>query len=228
MERTATKTNIKKIVILGMFAALAYVVHFVHIPIMFLNLDFKDVIIAIAGLYFGPLAGIVLSFAVPILEFISVSETGVYGLIMNVLSSATFVGVSSLIYRFKKTFSGAIVALICAALSMTAVMMVANLLITPYYMHADTETVAKLIPTVLLPFNAIKGILNASLTLCLYKPMTKMIKAVGFGKKEADGEINKTGNSKLRSILVLIIGGAVAIAAFVIIFAVMGGTLEFN
>jgi riboflavin transporter FmnP len=199
MERTAAKTNIKKIVVLGMFAALAYVVHFVHIPIMFLNLDFKDIIITVAGLYFGPLSGILLAFVVPLLELLTVGETGIYGFIMNVISSLTFVGVSSMIYRFKKTFVGAIVGLVCGALSMTAVMMVANLLITPYYMHADTETVAKLIPTVLLPFNAIKGILNAALTLCLYKPMTRMIKALGFGKIENNtygAKENKTENKR--------------------------------
>ena len=169
-----TKRNsiyIKKLTALAVFAALAYVIHFIHIPVSFLNLDFKDVVMTVAGMYFGPVSGVVVAIAVPLLEF-PTSETGIYGLIMNLISSVTFVGVASLIYRFKRTLSGAIIALISAAMSMTAVMMLANLFVTPFYMGVSRGDVVALIPTMLLPFNATKSILNASLTLCLYKPMT--------------------------------------------------------
>ena len=132
-QRSKTTQNIKKLVALAVFAALAYAVHFIHIPVSFLNLDFKDVVMTVAGMYFGPISGIAVAVIVPLLEF-PTSETGVYGLIMNLLSSVTFVGIASLIYRFKRTFSGAVIGLSAAALSMTAVMMVANLYVTPYYM----------------------------------------------------------------------------------------------
>ena len=218
---------------LAMFAALAYVIHFVHIPVGFLNLDFKDVVITVCGMYFGPLSGVFLAVLVPILEFVTVSETGPYGLIMNILSSVTFVGVASLIYRFKKTLSGAIVGLASAVLSMTAVMIVANLVITPYYMGVSLAEVGALIPKLLLPFNAIKAVLNASLTLCLYKPLTSVLKRTGFGKKtpnnttEQSGEVTKT-NTKTRTILVWTIGAIIAIISLCIIFFVLGGTVAIN
>ena len=165
-NKDKTTQRIKRITVIAVFAALAYVIHFVHIPVAFLNLDFKDVVMTVAGMYFGPAAGAVLAFLVPILEY-PTSETGPYGLIMNILSSGAFVIVASLIYKFKKTLSGAIIALCSATLSMVAVMMLANLFVTPYYMHVTRAEVVALIPTLLLPFNAVKAVLNAALTLCL-------------------------------------------------------------
>lgn len=215
---------------MAMFAALAYVIHFVHIPVGFLNLDFKDVVTAVCGMYFGPLAGVAISVAVPVLEFLTVGTTGVYGLIMNVIGSVTFVGTASLIYRFKRTLSGAIVGLAAAVLAITAVMMAANLLITPYYMGVSTSTVADLIPTLLLPFNAVKAVLNASLTMCVYKPLTAILRKSGLGR-EGTSELHEgeKSSSLLRgSAFVYIIGGGIAVLSLVIIFAVLGGTVAIS
>ena len=227
-ERKRNSIYIKKLTALAVFAALAYVVHFIHIPVSFLNLDFKDVIMTVAGMYFGPISGVVVAILVPLLEF-PTSETGVYGLIMNLISSITFVGVASLIYKFKRTLTGAIVALVAAAMSMTAVMMLANLFITPFYMGVSREAVVNLIPTMLLPFNAVKSILNASLTLCVYKPMTNILRRVGVAKAVVSTENTVANeNTKLRSVLVVTIGGVVAVASLSIIFFVLGGSISFG
>ena len=227
-EQINTTEKVKRITAVAVFAALAYVIHFVHIPVGFLNLDFKDVVMAIAGMYFGPVAGLTLSVLVPILEF-PTSETGPYGLIMNIISSTSFVLVASLIYKFKKKLWGAIVALCAAVLTMTAVMMVANLYVTPYYMGVSQAEVVALIPRVLLPFNATKAVLNAALTLCLYKPVTTALKKSGFGKGSAtiEPEDRKKGID-IRSILVCAIGAAIAISALLVIFLVLGGRIAFN
>ena len=229
--KTDTTQKIKKMTAIAVFAALAYAVHFIHIPVSFLNLDFKDFVMTIAGMYFGPAAAAVLAVLVPLLEY-PTSSTGPYGLIMNILSSGAFVIVASVIYKFKKTFTCAIVALCSACLSMVAVMMLANLFITPYYMSyagITQKDIVKMIPTLLLPFNAIKAVLNATLTLMLYKPISNILKKSGFKSREAN-ELNDADikNRKLRSILVWIIGGIVAIAAFCIIFFVLGGKIAFN
>ncbi len=216
--------KIKRLTALAMLCALAYVIHFVHIPIMFLNLDFKDVIMSVGGMYFGPASGLVIAVLVPLLEFFTVSDTGVYGLIMNLISSITFVCTASVIYRFKKTLSGAIAALVSAAFAMTAVMIVANLLVTPYYMGVSVGQVGALIPRILLPFNAVKALLNASLTLCVYKPITGVLRLTGFGKSTAVQEVRAT--DKRRTALVWTVGGAVAVISLCIIFFVLGGQIE--
>ena len=131
MKANNTTEKIKKLTAVAVFAALAYVAHFIHIPVAFLNLDFKDVIMTVCGMYFGPLSGGVVAVLVPILEY-PTSSTGVYGLIMNIISSVTFVCVASLIYKYKKTLTGAIIGLCSAILSVVAMMMLANLFITPF------------------------------------------------------------------------------------------------
>jgi riboflavin transporter FmnP len=229
--KNTKRIDVKRITAAAMFAALAYAIHFVHIPVMFLNLDFKDVVVAICGMYFGPLTGLAVAVVVPVIETVTVGGTGIYGMIMNILSSATFVGTASTIYRFRKTLSGAIAGLCAAVFAMTAVMIAANLLITPYYMGVSVAEVGALIPKLLLPFNAIKATLNASLTLCLYKPLTAVLKRAGFGKGSAGTSLDDQAPShvnKRHSILIWIVCGAITVASLCVIFFVLGGTLAIN
>ncbi len=230
MKENKNTQRIKKLTALAVFAALAYALHFIHIPVMFLNLDFKDVVTAIAGMYFGPISGLCLSVLVPLLEY-PTSSTAVYGLIMNILSSASFVVTASLVYRFKKTFFGAIMGLVSGVFAMVAVMMAANLLITPFYMGVSRSEVAALIPQLLLPFNAVKGVLNACLVLCFYKPVTRILKSAGFARRASDELLDDGAKRSIistRTILVWVIAGAIAIASLVIIFTILGGKLAFS
>ena len=231
MKENKNTQRIKKLTALAVFAALAYVLHFIHIPVMFLNLDFKDVVTAIAGMYFGPISGLCLSVLVPLLEY-PTSGTREYGLIMNILSSASFVVTASTVYRFKKTFFGAIMGLVSAVFAMVAVMMMANLFITPFYMGMPRSEIVAWIPKLFLPFNAVKGVLNASLVLCFYKPITQVLKRAGFARRTSEvieGDVlAKKSIISMRTILVWIIAGAIAIASLVIIFTILGGKLAFN
>ncbi len=229
MSEKALQTNkIKRLTAVAMFAALAYAVHFIHIPVGFLNLDFKDFVMTICGMYFGPISGLAIAVLVPVIETITVGGTGIYGLIMNVISSVTFVGIASVIYRFKKTMSGAVVGLCAAVFAMTAVMVAANLLITPYYMGVTVADVVVLLPRLLLPFNAIKAILNASLTLCLYKPLTTVLRRTGFGRpSSAIPNQEDSSASRIRTVWVWVIAGSVAVVSLLIIFFVLGGHIAF-
>ena len=49
-------------------------------------------------------------------------------------------------------------------------MMLWNWLLTPLYMGVPREEVVKLLLPAFLPFNFIKGGLNAAITILLYKP----------------------------------------------------------
>ena len=60
---------------------------------------------------------------------------------MNFISTATFSLTASLIYRYKRSLIGAIVALMSAAVATVGVMMLFNLWITPYYMGVSVKTV---------------------------------------------------------------------------------------
>ncbi len=216
------KTNIKTISVVAMLCAAAYLCMFIFkFKVGFLTFDLKDSLLSVIAFLYGPLYGIASVCIVAFLEFITVSDTGVYGLIMNILSSAVFVGVGSMFYKYRRNLLGAIIGSISAVFVMTAVMLVANLLITPFYMGVPSGEVAKMIPTLLLPFNLIKGIVNAALTMIIYKPITTAIKRA----KLSVGGSQKTDFKKF--IPLAVTAAVIITVAVIIILFVLNGEFLF-
>lgn len=168
----------RKLTTVGMLCALAYVVMLVgRIPIvLFLKYDPKDVIIAIGGLILGPLTSFSVALIVSFVEMFTVSENGILGFLMNVISSCSFACTAAFIYKKKHKLSGAIIGLLCGWGCMVAVMLLWNYLITPIYMGYPREAVVKLLLPAFLPFNLIKGGLNAVITMLLYKPIVTALR----------------------------------------------------
>lgn len=219
MKTNHRNFNIKRLSVLAMFCALAFVLTYIKLPVLFLSLEIKDSAIVLATLLLGPLGGLGIAVLVPFLELISHSTTGVYGLIMNMLSSVTFAMVTGLIYKYKKSFYGAIIGLISGVFSVTAVMVLANLLVTPYYMGVSVAEVAALIPKLLLPFNFLKATLNAGIVLLLYKPLSNILKRAKLlpSVNVESTSSKKSGRSLVVTLISLvIIGVSMAIVLFVL------------
>ncbi len=166
----------RKLVTLAALAAIALVVTLVgRISIApaapFLKYDPKDVIILIAGFLYGPLPAIAVSVVVSLIEMVTVSDSGIIGMVMNVLASCSFVCPAVLLYRRKNTVKSAFTGLAMGVLAMTAVMLLWNYFLTPIYMGTPREVVAAMLVPVFLPFNLIKGTLNAGFAMLLYKPL---------------------------------------------------------
>lgn len=220
MNTKNSKTEIiKKICGIGVFAALAYITTFICklIPNVagFLSIDAKDAVIAIASFVYGPIAAPVIALIVAFIEFITISTTGVWGLIMNFVSSATFSLVVSLIYKYRKTFNGAIIGFAVTTVATTAVMVALNPLIVPLYSGAPREVVIDMIPTVLLPFNFAKTLMNSALAMLLYKPIINAMRAARLVKRtEHKTEFNRS------SVLTLIVGGVSLLLALVILIII--------
>lgn len=175
-----TKTSVKSIAVLGMFCALSFAAVLLGrmIPNVagFLSYDPKDAVVAIAGFLFGPLYSVIIAFAVSLLEMVSISSTGVIGCLMNFISTASFAVPAAFIYRKMHSYKGAILGLLGGVVFMTSCMVLWNYLITPLYMLVEREVVVSMLIPVFLPFNAIKGGLNAALTLLLYKPLVTTLR----------------------------------------------------
>lgn len=156
-----------------MLCALAYATTVVgRVPIvLFLKYDPKDIMIAIGGLIFGPMTSFTIAVIVSFVEMLTISENGVLGLLMNVISSCSFACTATFIYKKKHTLSGAVAGFLCGWGCMVSVMLLWNYLIAPVYMGYPREAVVKLLLPAFLPFNLIKGGLNASITMLLYKPI---------------------------------------------------------
>jgi riboflavin transporter FmnP len=166
--------GVKKTVTLAMLGALALLcVVLIRIPVAlgFLSYEPKDVVLTIAALLYGPIAGSLLTAAVCLVEMVTVSSTGVIGLVMNVLSSCAFLLPVSILYARKRTLSRAVVGLAVSVVFSTCVMLLWNYLITPLYMGVARADVAALLVPFILPFNLLKSGLNAAIVLLLYKPL---------------------------------------------------------
>lgn len=169
---------IRKMVLLAMLAALSYlIVAYIRIPVvLFLKYEPKDVIITIGGYLMGPMASFVISLVVSLVEMVTVSDTGPVGCLMNLLSTCSFACTAALIYKRHHDLTGAILGLVTGSVTMIAVMLLWNWLITPLYMGVSRETVEQLLIPAFLPFNALKAGLNSALILGLYKPLTSALR----------------------------------------------------
>lgn len=217
------KSNTRKIVMIGMLSALAFVLTCLGnlIPIKvagFLDYDPKDIIIVIAGFILGPISAIIITIITALLELVTISATGIIGFVMNVISSAFFAVTASLIYQKKRTLSGAIIGLICGVVAMCLAMMLWNYLITPLYMAGTSrEMIAKMLPTVFLPFNLVKGSANAALAMLLYKPVVNAMRRARL--------LDKIESKKSETKALLIIACAVIVVICVLSFLILGGVI---
>ena len=214
--------NLRKLSVLGLFIALGYVCLFVfRFRVQFLTLDFKDVFITLAGFIYGPVAAATVAFIETLLELFTVSSTGFWGAIMNFAGSAAFSVTASVIYKYNKSYKGAVTGLISAVFSTTAVMMVANLIITPIYTNTDIKTVANMILPLLLPFNLIKSVLNAVLTFVLYKPISQALRSMHIlPESESRFSFNK------RTVCGLIVACIILIISVALMVFLLGGDFE--
>ena len=168
----------KKLTTLAMLCALAYVaVAVFRIPVvLFLKYDPKDVIIAIGGFIYGPLPAFVIALLVSFVEMVTLSGTGPWGFLMNVLSSCAFACTAAFVYKHDRSMKGAVKGLVLGVVLMVAVMMLWNYIVTPIYMGYPREAVAAMLLPYFLPFNLLKGGLNAAITMFLYKPFVQTLR----------------------------------------------------
>ena len=220
--------KILRMVMVALFCALSYAVTLLfRINVTFLTFDIKDCMITIGGLLFGPWAAVSVSAVTALLEAITVGDTGFYGLLMDFVSSASFAVVASAIYHYRRDLFGAVIGLVSAIFCMTAIMLGMNLLIVPLYTPGvDVATVAKMLPTLILPFNLTKAVLNAALVLILYKPVST---ALRYARVKLPGGSQPAAPIKgsWRTNLLITLAGALLVAASLILFFVfLGGQID--
>lgn len=211
----------KKMVLMAMLCTIAYLVMTVgRIPVvLFLKYDPKDVVITMGGFIFGPIASVLISVVVSFLEMVSVSETGPIGFLMNVVSSCAFACPAAYIYKKKHTMGGAVIGLISAWLISTVVMLLWNYFITPIYMGYPREAVAALLVPAFLPFNLLKGGLNATITMLVYKPVVMALRNAHLLPPSENGQAQKKIN------VGLVLASALVLATCTMFVMVMRGII---
>ena len=219
-NQTRTSEMTKKMTGIAAFSALAYGISLVtNIKVGFLSFDAKDAIITIAAFIYGPASAAIMSFITAFLEFISFGGTGPWGALMDFISTFSFTFTASIIYKYRRSLSGALISLGTAAILYVAVMMVANLLITPLYMGVGVDAVKALIPTMLLPFNIAKALMNSALVMLIYKPISKLTKRIGLTKTKSEPKSAGTYFTKDTIIMASVALGAMIVA--IVIFVIL-------
>lgn len=170
-------TGAEKVAKMGMLIAvsiiLVYLIRFPLIPMAdFLEYEPGDVPILIGGFAFGPLAGVLMTLIVCVIQGVTVSaKSGLYGILMHMIATGALVFVSSSVYKFNKTKHGGEMALVFGSIAMVLIMIPANLIITPLFMGVPREAIVKMLPFIIL-FNILKAGINSLITFFLYKKIS--------------------------------------------------------
>lgn len=209
-NRSKSAIDTRTLVCTAMLCAVAYAVMYASKSIFafmavggFLKFDLKDVIIAIGGFIFGPLNVLFVSTVVSLIEMVTVSTTGPWGLLMNIISTCSFLCPAAYLYKKHRTFQWAVLGLVIGGVFMTATMMLWNYLVTPIYQGMPRAAVADMLIPVFLPFNLTKGLMNGALTMLLYKPVVMALRRARLVPESTSHEQEKKSRTLIISVVAL-------------------------
>ncbi len=201
--------NTRKIAVIGVFSAIAMILHVVDFPIPFAppfyKLDFSEIPVLICGFAFGPVAGVMTEFIKILLKLIvKGTSTAFVGDLANFVVGCSFVLPTTIIYRFLKTKRAAVVSCIVGTIVITIVGSVFNAVyLLPAFSalyHIPMETlidmgrainpnitdITTFICFAVAPLNVVKGASVSMVTMLVYKHISPIIK---YGRTLRKGSV---------------------------------------
>lgn len=173
-------TNIwstRQLVTMALMCAIAALLSFIEFPLLpgvtWLKFDASNMPAMVAGFAYGPAGGIAVGIITAIIHGLLMADFT--GALMNIMVVVCFVLPAALIYKKMHTFTGAIIGLVFSIIAGVIGAIIGNLLLTPSWLGVPFDAVVALIIPVLIPFNIIKGLINAVLTLIIYKSISNII-----------------------------------------------------
>lgn len=189
------RRNVRYLAFTGIFAAVAFVLQYIEIPVpfmpTFIKFDFSDFPALIGAFSMGPVCGIVIELIKNLLHCLVSQSFGV-GELSNFILGAVFAGVAGWFYRYHKTRKGAIAASLLGAIVMAAISYPSNVFVVypVYYQFMPKETILAayqaIIPSMRsveqsilcfnVPFTFVKGMIDVVITFLVYKKLSPIIK----------------------------------------------------
>lgn len=190
------KNHIRYIAVTGILSAAAFALQLIEIPLpmlipSFIKFDFSDLPALIGAFSLGPVSGILIQFIKNLIHS-AISTTSFVGELSNFLLGSVFVGTAGLIYKFRKTKSGAAAASLIGALLMACAALPLNYFIVYpfYYNFMPEQTILAAYQSILpgmksifqslicfnVPFTFAKGIADALVTFLIYKRISPLLK----------------------------------------------------
>ncbi len=215
-EKAAKKRNgstervlaTRKIVMIGMFSAVAGILYCFDFgwPFSpaFYKLDFSELPALICGFAFGPVAGVMVEFLKQVVKIlIKSTSTAFVGDLANFLVGSMLVLPASVIYRFRKSRSTAIIGCVAGTLCMTVfgtwfnAVYLLPAFATLYGMPLDAilgmgaainsnvTSIGTFVVLMVAPLNLVKGGMISVLTMLVYKKVSPIIKYGTAMEKES-------------------------------------------
>lgn len=190
----------RKIAMIGMFAAIAAVLHIMDFAIPFLappfyKLDFSELPALIGSFAFGPVAGVMIEFVKIILKLVfKGTSTAFVGDLANFVMGCSFILPASIMYDFKKTKKNAVISCMIGTVMITLFGTTFNALyLLPafsvlYGMPLDdiiamgtavnngVKDIFTFVLITVAPLNLIKGGVVSVITLLIYKKLSPILK----------------------------------------------------
>ena len=184
---------------MAVFSALSFVVYLLEIPIFastpasFLELDFSNVFVMLAGFMYGPIPAIIITLVKELIH-IAVGTTGGVGELANIIITTAFVLIPSIAYSRKKSLKTVIITLIIACFVQTGISLLVNKFINfPFFMGSvpfvPTELSNSIFESLwvyVMVFNAIKSVAISLVTIFLYKKVSYLFKKINLQNSEKD------------------------------------------
>lgn len=193
--------NTRKVAMIGMFSAIAMILHLFDFPLPFApgfyKLDFSELPILVGTFAFGPSAGVMMEFIKILLKLcIKGTSTAFVGDLANFVVGCSFILPASLVYTFHKSKKSAVIGCVTGTLCMTVFGTAFNAVyLLPAFavmFHTPLEellamgsainplmtdnTVVSFVVACVAPLNLIKGVSVSLVTLLIYKPLSPIIK----------------------------------------------------
>ena len=196
----------RKMAMIGVFSAVAMVLHIFDFPVFFAppfyKLDFSELPALIGTFAFGPVAGVMIEFCKIVLKlFIKGTSTAFVGDLANFVIGCSFILPASIIYMFKKTKKNAIVASATGTMIMTVFGTMFNAIyLLPAFaslygmpldvivgmgtaINANITNVTTLVLFAVAPMNLLKGCSVSVATVLVYKKLSPVLKEGRISKR---------------------------------------------
>ena len=179
-QRALVNTNrwsTRTLVTIALLCAISVLLSFVEFPLLpgvtWLKYDASAMPAMVCGFAFGPAAGLVCGIVSCIAHGSLLADFT--GALMNTMVILGIVWPSAMVYKRVRTLKGAIAGLALGVVGAVIMAIAGNLLLTPAWLGVPLDAVVAMIVPILIPFNLIKGLLNAVLTIAIYKAVSNLI-----------------------------------------------------
>lgn len=190
----------RKIVVTGMFAAIATILMLFEFTVPFAppgiyKLDFSELPALIGGFAFGPVVGVMIEFLKVLLKtLIKGTSTAFVGELANFFVGCSFILPATIIYHIKKSKVSAIISCLVGTVVITIVGSSFNAFyLLPVFakmfgmdleviigmgtaVNSHVTNITQFVLFIVAPLNVIKGLANTLITLLCYKHLSPILK----------------------------------------------------